>query len=518
MINCSMQTSLLPAELQSLSCLMTILNLLQCDPYPRLAKFSRPRVSAGGQNSDPHPSKGYQGLPNWRELVPGHVIYRQVLPNCMSTASEYVQLPVFSPLGRVSRRVKVEGAVGYALQWMQPPHIPVTHLLRITAYVYSYSPSAIQANMAARQTHSRHVLSTNKEEAPHKDKIYLKKEVLCELHGCSTEQVFVRDKLFHKQTPAICSDILLAAATNLFNYQPPSLAGRDARTSEPFYIGDMVIRAQHVTTAAAAGDADEAVESLLEQAEQEAPGEIGDVCDIRGPYSTDPTVNDALPPLPSLSAATPGIGRVYEVCVRWRDGGQRDIYIVPERDIKAGSSEKAAAPVTSSTLLPTATSSLTDPAPEIILWRANTMARVQGSLEAVKSTAGTGFDIFDSHNYLWTPLLTRELEIELVPIDSSLAPNTSRSAKGAEGVNEQYNGCTMDGYASLLVTPILSPSSVVHSASYQAQVEGIVNHFALLPTLKGHEYSTAAVLAATISRDQVDSSLISLVELTLKQR
>lgn len=444
MMNCSMQTSLLPAELQSLSCLLTSLHLLQCDPYPSF----RNRAS----------------VPNWRELIPGHVIYKHVLPNCMAWASASVHLPLLGPSLRALHNIKVEGAVGYAIQWLQPPHIPATHKLKIVASVYSYMPSAVKARLNGRKLAARAggVTAVFNEEDGELDKQFLRKVVLCELFGGSEGPVTVSNLGQKKQSIASCNGILSVAAANLFS-SAPNFVPTDTRINFPFSVGDSVVVGEEV----------------LEGKYRPAVGEIGDVMSIQKP--TDSTAQPKL----------------YEVHVLWRDSPHREMYLVPERlptgpvsnDVATSNAEKSDVSDIS-----------TGPLPEIKIWRKNPMANISGSLEHASKMFPLGSEL--APRYLWTPVLTKEIDFILEPIiDSSMMPTSKKSARVDEPLAPDFEAV---GLVSLLVTPILSPSAVVHSKTYRELLRHIVDHF--------------AALGSGYQRDAVDGSLVRLLERVLKQK
>jgi hypothetical protein len=49
---------------------------------------------------------------NWREYISGYILYKQIIPHCMSRNSESVLLPVINNNSRSIIRLKVEGAAG----------------------------------------------------------------------------------------------------------------------------------------------------------------------------------------------------------------------------------------------------------------------------------------------------------------------------------------------------------------------------------------------------------------------
>lgn len=437
MINCSMQTSLLPAELQALSCLLTLLHLLQCDAYPSLRE--RP------------------GVPNWRELIPGHVVYKHVLPNCMAWASSSIHLPLLSSTSRVERSVKVEGAVGYAIQLLQPPHIPVSHKLKIVASVYSFLPSAAKARLNGRKLAARAggVASVVGEEETERDKQYLRQVVLCEIFGSSEGSVTVSNLGQFKQSVPNCNAILASAASNLFG-TAPNVTHIEHNSKAPFAVGDSVVGA----------------DGVLSDKYQPAVGEIGDVIDVQGSSG-------------SISTSLP---RSYEVRVLWRDSMRRETYSVPERSV---ATEPAAAAPESSENVKAA-----DIPCEIKIWRRNPMAYISGSLEQMNGESLAGA----APKYLWTPVLTKEVEIILEPIDSS----SSWIENFGENKEPSLDEFEAAGLVSLLVTPVLSPSAVVHSNTYRDMLRHIVDHY--------------AALGSGYQRDAVDGSLVRLLERVLKQK
>lgn len=475
MVNCSMQMQLLPTELHNLSSLNTILRLLQSEPYPGLTLTSKQGMNSAKTNNC---GSGAQQpcVPNWRELIPGHVVYRQVVPYCMSWASECVQLPILDSTSSISRRVRVDGSVGYALQWTQPPHIPCTHVLRITALVYSYNPRQIRASLALRQQHidrnSSAAVAGVDPEPGEPEKAYLHEHVICEIYGCGLDGPTVSDTGGHRQSVLNCVNILNTAGIHFFSQHNPSSTQPTCTGQAPFHIGDSVIRNREGGTS-------------LNGLELGALGDIGDVFDVRGPFAWK-SETDNIAETAVKTQLCIGVGTTYfEVHVQWRDTKHREIIISPEKSI-----EKSP--------------------PKIVLWRKNPMAQVAGSAQAALDSNG-------KPQYLWTPLLTRELEISLMPIYQAKPTQSidifrnENSCSANANTAQTFDNQDMKGYAALVITPVLTPTAVVHSAQYRPLVESIVNHFGMIEPATDISISLGR-------RDTVDDALVRLTERTLKQR
>jgi hypothetical protein len=139
------------------------------------------------------------------------------------------------------------------------------------------------------------------------------------------------------------------------------------------------------------------------------------------------------------------------------------------------------------------------------------MATVSGAIEAGD---GTGDAV-----YLWTPLLTRELEISIVPVEKTHIKSTSAFEMGGSSEKSHalsprisFENVEMTGYAAVLITPILTPSGIIHSAHYKPLVDEIVNYFGIVSLPKS--ISTSQKL----NRDAIDASMVRLIERVLKQR
>ena len=287
-MNCSMQTALLPAELHSLSNVMAILNLLQSEKYSshyNMKSSTHNNTTTNNNTTNNNSSSNASTMlseqaiilstqSNWREYLSGYVLYKQVIPHCMSRSSKCIQLPLVHKNSHMSIKFKVEGAIGYTIQYTLPPHIPSTHILKVTGYIYSYNPTLVKSNLTARRrylaeklqnqntmkdlsnsktnttspdnknnnsnTNSTNTNNNTSQDIKEEEVKYLRKEVLHEICGWENDSYIptsssshtatvtsvddtinqLNQQKYDKQDVKICYDILQNASTQFVAYNP----------------------------------------------------------------------------------------------------------------------------------------------------------------------------------------------------------------------------------------------------------------------------------------------------------